>query len=169
MAFTLRRGNYKLDWDAGPVLATVIEASRRGMNDALELGSTLGRHVHPLWESETGQLEESIDILDRAQVELGKNGKPQVWGRWGVRDTPREKPDGKVDDVTNKDVAMFLEFGTVKLSPRPWLYQAYDACKAAMPEFIAARYKQVEAGNIPTSIRDAAGRFMSHSILRGGF
>jgi hypothetical protein len=133
---------WTLRWDGGNVTATMAEAARMGINDVTALAANMARTEH-IWENETGQTEAAI-FSNRARYENDR-GIPHVWGEWGVNDGDRFRDDGSIDDVSIVDVAMFLEFGTVKMAARPWLYPVWDQTKYLLGPAIAAHYRELSA------------------------
>jgi hypothetical protein len=133
---------WALKWNGADVTATVVEAARMGINDVSELAATLARTSHE-WDNETGQTEAAV--YSKKAVFENDRGIPHVWGEWGVHDGPRLRDDGTVDDVSIVDVAMFLEFGTIYMHPRPWLYPVWDHTKHLLGPAIALHYRELSA------------------------
>lgn len=166
----------KLAWNGDQVLATAIEASRRAINDVSKMAAEIAREEHP-WRNITGQTEASVfwapAIIEEAPL--------RVWGEWGVEDRPRilheadefgemlpvldELGNHVHEDVTTKDVALFLEFGTIHAQPYPWLYPVWDQTKYLLPELVSHHYREIARSGAPTAIRSPLGRFMPHDFF----
>jgi hypothetical protein len=72
----------------------------------------------------------------------------------------KEKPLSMVD------VSLFLEFGSVKMAPRPWLYPAWDATKHRLPEEVRTAYEEISVSGSPTAIRNSLGGFIPQGPLK---
>lgn len=169
-------GYYELDWEGDRILAQAIEASRLGINDTTALALEMALATHP-WENRTGQLEAAHFRREAIIEELGTgpSSTPHVWGEWGIEDTPRlSKWQSGMDPaskrwrrsrsgelITNKDVAMWLEFGTKKIgkpSPYRWIYPTWDATKVLMPLMIKEHYEELNAARWRPGMGEGAFR-----------
>jgi hypothetical protein len=181
----LEGDGWSLDWNGGPLNAQMLEAARRAI-DELNLEAVAIALAHPMWDNRTGQTEEAV-FFSRAEWDAGQQ---QMWGVWGVEDRPRLDDDdlevwwsggssanavsaegnsgwspdfNEGDDrmLTTKDVALFLEFGTVKMLARPWLYPAFNATKTRLGAKVAEWYAILDRENAGNRLRDTGGRFTS--------
>lgn len=121
----------------------------------------MARSTHPFWENDTYQEEASVFNSPKAHI---AEGGRYIWADWGVRDTQRFRErgaisllKGNISDVTTRDVALFLEFGTKKMSARPWLYPAWDTHKVRLPGVLARIHAEITAGEANT--RDLRNTF----------
>lgn len=164
---------WHVDWNGAGVFAAAMEAGRRAVDFCDEAAAETAREEH-LWENRTFQTEDSV-YWRRAHVHLDP-AMPHVTGEWGVEDRPRfkaetdENGDMLLDrsgkpvlsdteaDVSTKDVALFLEFGTVKMEARPWLYPAHDFWKEQLIYKWKQYYAEVSSSGAPY-LRDSLGRF----------
>jgi len=175
--FGVHRGQpgWEIDWDGFKVLAYGAEAARRGINEVTEDMANDARTMHP-WENRTGQTESAIYQKDAELEVVGWTpaSTPHVWGQWGVQDRPRfryvsvggrpdrdpatgrfvsrDQPGALVptdieESVSTVDVAMFLEFGTIRADPFPFLYPAWDANKHRLSGIVARIYRELAAMN----------------------
>lgn len=166
---------YHVDWNGFQCLATAAEAARRATNKVNNVMADEARATE-MWENDTGQTRAAV-FVKGAVIEAGQHGL-HVWGEWGIEDRPRFKivagetvpaityHDGVYRPLTTKDVALFLEFGTVTMQPRPWLYPAWDANKYMYPIVVKEEYALVAGSGAATGIRNPKGQFMSHDVLR---
>lgn len=166
--FQPQRGSpgWELDWDGYEVFIKVVAAAKIGIDACLELCVADAKAFHPDFPPVSApftpfathvdtepaeQTINAIDILSHAVVEpkgwfLPEN-PPHVWGAWGVRSEPRFHDDtGELQGETTKDIAMFLEFGTVKMEPRPFLYPSWDVNKRLLPALVRLAYEALLGG-----------------------
>lgn len=157
------RGGWKLDWQGGTATHRQVEAARLGIDEVTKIAVEMAKDDHP-WFNRSGQTEESV-FQRKAHYNVARQ---QVWGSWGVRDLPREPPReaGKGEyarPLTTKDVALFLEFGTVNMAKRPWLYPVWDETKYLLPVAIKLNYDA-----LPSNFRySIPGRFLSFTDVFG--
>lgn len=153
--FKYSRGGrgYAFDYNGRQIIAKMIEASRLAINDVTREAARLAREEH-MWDNRSGQTEAAVFQRDAVfetewTTSHGVLG-PHVWGEWGVEDRPRfsdydrERGTGtELEKVSTKDVALFLEFGTVNMAARPWLYPVWDQTKRLLPATVAFYYRQL--------------------------
>jgi hypothetical protein len=169
--FRVSRGGpgWHMDWDGATVMAKAVAAAKTGIDECMALGVEHARSGHQYpppsedWQTFANRTEQTIDatqILEKAELKGEFGPRPYVTGRWGVRDEPAyQDPDewrevrgfkhperDELQDVTIMDRAMFLEFGTRRMAPRPFLYPAWDETKHLLPGLIAAAYKALGGG-----------------------
>lgn len=149
---------YRIRWNGNNIVMAAQEACIAGINDTVIMGAELARHAH-IWDNRTGQTEAAV-FAEPARLE---DGGTWVWGHWGIRELPRIDDDtGAVEAVSTVDVALFLEFGTVKMEARPWIYPAWDATKELLRVNVEARLRAYQA-----SLRGPDGRITSAPGWRG--
>jgi hypothetical protein len=125
---------WTLEWDGASVMIKAAAASKIGIQKCLELGVELARSGHPdypppsepytTYARRTEQTIEATQVLEPAEIKGWVDNRPYVTGRWGIRDGPAfQDPDEwrEPQEVTIVDRAMFLEFGTHRMAPRPFL------------------------------------------------
>lgn len=150
---------YRILWNGGSIVAGAQEAVIAAINDIVRVAAELARISH-IWENDSGQTEAAIYSED-ARVE---DGGTWVWGHWGVRDRPRiDDRTGLPEGVSTVDVACFLEFGTVRMSARPWIYPVFDATKVLLKPNVEARMRLYMA-----TLRGPGGRFTAAPGWRSG-
>lgn len=127
--------NWELFWDGGDVEARIVEAGIEAINICLAESYRLlhERPWDPRWEDQTEQL---INALYFVPAHL-EDGQKQVFGEWGINNEPHLGSTWGGTQVTNAQVALFMEFGTYKEHPTqaprgpfPWIYPAFNAAKA---------------------------------------
>jgi len=161
---------WELDWAGARVKIKAAAAAKIGIQTCMELAVEKARSNHPDYppESEpferyhrrTDQTIAATQILEDADIKDWVGSNPYVTGRWGIRDAPafqdpdewREvrgftsPPTGGLQKVSIVDRALFLEFGTVRMAPRPFIYPAWDETKILLPGLIAAAYRAMGGG-----------------------
>jgi hypothetical protein len=145
-------------------------ASKIGIQQCMELGvekARSGHHPYPppsepgeTYARRTEQTIAATQILEDAEIKGWDGDSPYVTGHWGIRDGPafqdpdewreergfKHPPTGGLQEVSIVDRALFLEFGTVRMAPRPFIYPAWDETKVLLPGLIAAAYRAMGGG-----------------------
>jgi hypothetical protein len=181
-----RGKGWEMEWNGPAVLAKAIRAALMATEECLHIAVEHARSDHPpdpegadpsmpgeRFHSRTAQVIAATQILQHAVNEAhryGTHGVPHVWGSWGIVDGPAtQDPDrwredrgykqpaaGDLQDVSIKDRAMFLEFGTSwrgggeKMAPRPFIYPAWDYAKSQYLLLLLAAYASLGGGRAGT-------------------
>ncbi len=150
----------------GACLALAVEHAKANHPEYPPPGEDEGRFAN-----RTQQTIDAIGIIDEPQVEwttYGNFDKPHVWGSWGIHDGPafqdpdiwsgrwegmtprfkRPEEGGEQTDLEEGIVsrALFLEFGTIRMAARPFIYPAWDFAKELLLALTAVAYRGMAGG-----------------------
>jgi hypothetical protein len=129
------------DWAAefnlGDLNSEVITALKVGIDTVTKESAVMAISTHGIphqWTIRTGQTLEAVGTRKAEWDPIER----KVWGTWYVASNARTSAGGdevanatgeRHDVLTTRDVALFLEFGTAKAAPFPWIYPVFDAMK----------------------------------------
>ena len=72
-----------LEWHGDAHKKRLIKAAKKGIDKTLKEAATHARANHPGWESRSGKAEQSIKVLQAAEVD-SKKTVSGLWGSTGV-------------------------------------------------------------------------------------
>lgn len=118
-----------VEMKAGRIIRNALKAGAQVIQKEAQANVkriVLEPNAHGLTSHSTGALELSINIKRRAP-EGGKNGEAQSVGIGKLGKVARKKLTGEAGDP--RYYAWFLEFGTERMRPHPFMRPAYEAKK----------------------------------------